>query len=77
MDLTTKLKNSVIRQVTKFKESKAQRIISLKAILDSTDYKILKCYEYQLVNKEPPYDIEALHISREATREQINELEGE
>ena len=44
--------------------------------LSSTDYKIIKCSEAQLVGEELPYDITALHAERQAIRDQINELEG-
>lgn len=56
---------------------KIQREIgSLKSELASTDYKIIKCSEYQLSNLEPPYDISELHSTRQALRDRINELEG-
>ena len=47
----------------------------LKEELTSTDYRIIKCYEYSLVGKEPPYDVQALHKERQAIRNRINELE--
>ena len=47
----------------------------LKERLSGKDYQILKCYEYQLVGKELPYDLEALHIERENIRSEINEYE--
>ena len=50
-------------------------IKELKEQLASTDYKVLKCYEYQLVGLELPYDIIALHAEKEILREQINQLE--
>lgn len=52
-----------------------QEITSLKAQLAETDYKIIKCYEYQLAGLELPYDIQTLHAERQAIRDQINELE--
>lgn len=45
----------------------------LKRQLDSTDYKIIKAYEYQLAGLETPYDIAELHAEREAIREQIRQ----
>ena len=48
----------------------------LKSQLESTDYKIIKCSEAQLVGEELPYDIVALHAERQALRDKINELEG-
>lgn len=53
-----------------------ERIASLKSELDSTDYKIIKCSEYQLARLELPYDVAALHAERQAIRDQINELEA-
>lgn len=52
-----------------------QQISDLKTQLAETDYKIIKCYEYQLVGLELPYDIQTLHAERQAIRDQINELE--
>lgn len=53
-----------------------QQIAKLKEQLASTDYKIIKCSEAQLVGEAMPYDIAALHAERQAIRDQINELEG-
>ena len=53
-----------------------QQIAELKAELESTDYKVIKCYEAQLVGKILPYDITELHTERQALRDKINELEG-
>lgn len=47
---------------------------NLKKQLTDTDYKIIKCYEYQLAGKELPYDIIELHEERQAIRDQINIL---
>lgn len=52
-------------------------IANLKAQLDSTDYQIIKMYEYSLVGEEQEYDAAALHTSRQALRDQINVLETE
>ena len=57
------------------KPTTEQEIASLKSELEQTDYKIIKCFEYQLVNLELPYDIQILHIERQALRDRINELE--
>lgn len=56
-------------------EKKQMRIAELKAQLESTDYKIIKCSECSLAGVELPYDIVALHIERQALRDEINELE--
>ena len=61
-------------QHQKIREIQAQ-IDSVKAELDSTDYKIIKCSEYQLAGLDSPYDITTLHTERQALRDQINELE--
>ena len=54
-----------------------EQIAELKAQLSATDYKIIKCSEYQLVGMEAPYDMAALHTERQAIRNQINQLEEE
>ena len=53
-----------------------QQIAELKTQLESTDYKVIKCSEAQLLGEEIPYDIVALHAERQALRDKINELEG-
>ena len=58
-------------------EIKQRRIAELKAQLDGTDYKIIKCSECSLAGVELPYDIAALHAERQALRDEINQLEGE
>lgn len=50
-------------------------IAELKSRLTETDYKIIKCVEYQLAGLEAPYDIAELHAERQALRDRINELE--
>ena len=52
------------------------QIAELKAQLETTDYRIIKCSEAQLVGEELPYDIVALHRERQALRDKINELEA-
>lgn len=56
-------------------EIKDVRIAELKAQLDSTDRRITKCSEYQMVGIELPYDIVELHAQRQALRDEINLLE--
>ncbi len=58
-------------------EIKQSRIAELKAELNGTDYKIIKCSECSLAGIEMPYDIVALHTQRQALRDEINELERE
>lgn len=55
----------------------SQTIIRLNQELKSSDYKIIKAYEYSLVNKPIEYDIEALHKERQAIRDNINLLESQ
>lgn len=57
-------------------EIKERRIKELKALLADTDYKIIKCSEYQLAGLDLPYDIVALHAQRQEIRDEINKLEG-
>ena len=52
-----------------------QQIQELKEKLVSSDYQIIKCYEYALNDLELPYDVAKLHAERQAYRDQINELE--
>ena len=54
----------------------AEQIAKLKAQLESTDYKIIKCSEAKLVSEDLPYDISELHAERQALRDRINELES-
>lgn len=55
----------------------AEKIAELKAQLSKTDYKVIKCSECQLLSKEMPYDVAALHAERQAIRDEINRLEQE
>ena len=52
-------------------------IASLKKELADSDYKIIKNYEAEMVNEEPPYDIKLLHSERQAIRDRINKLESQ
>lgn len=55
---------------------KIDEISELKNKLNETDYKIIKCSEFQLAGMEAPYDIQQLHSDRQAIRDKINELQG-
>ena len=55
---------------------KKREIWRLKDELASTDYKIIKCSEYNLNKQDLPYDIAELHAHRQALRDRINELEN-
>ena len=56
---------------------KKAKIVELEKQIESTDYQIIKCYEYSLVGEELPYDIATLHEERQAIRDEINLLETE
>ena len=56
-------------------EEQIERLIQLRIALKTTAYKIIKAYEYELAGLGIPYDIETLHIEREAAREEIRSLE--
>lgn len=58
-------------------KSKQEQINELKKQLKNTDYKIIKCFEYQLANLDMPYNIIALHLERQSIRDLINALENE
>lgn len=58
------------------KERTLREISRLVSELSNTDYKIIKCFEYQLAGLEVPYDITELHATRQALRDKINELEA-
>lgn len=53
------------------------QIAELKAQLEATDYKVIKCSEAQLAGVEMPYDVAKLHTERQALRDKINELESQ
>ena len=52
-----------------------EQIAELKEQLSATDYKVIKCYECQLVGEVLPYDIVTLHSKRQVLRDEINRLE--
>lgn len=56
-------------------QAKQGEIARLKDELAETDYKIIKCSEYNLAGAALPYDIAELHAKRQALRDRINELE--
>ena len=53
-----------------------EKIEALKQEIESTDYQIIKCYEYALCNLPSPYDVVKLHEERQALRDEINELKA-
>lgn len=50
-------------------------IEKLQQELNNTDYKIIKCSEYQLAGLQIPYNITELHANRQLLRDKINELQ--
>lgn len=58
-------------------QSLNSQISDLKTQLNSSDYKIIKSYEYTLANEDIEYDMSALHEERQTIRDQINTLEEE
>jgi hypothetical protein len=68
------IENLTTHKTTMVNSSNRQLNI-LKNRLSSTDYKIIKCYEYSLAGLDIPYDIISLHQEREELRNQIRELE--
>jgi hypothetical protein len=57
------------------KQAILQEIASLKSELETTDYMVIKCSEYQLAGLDAPYNIEEIHTSRQMIRDRINVLE--
>ncbi|WP_280646689.1 MULTISPECIES: hypothetical protein [unclassified Dysgonomonas] len=52
-----------------------REISLLKEQLSNGDYKIVKCYEANLLGEQLPYDMAKLHAERDEIRNRINELE--
>lgn len=65
-----------IRADQKKAAERDREIRDLKEQLESTDYQIIKCYEYAMNDLDMPYDVAELHLARQALRDQINELEA-
>ena len=60
------------------KESiKKRKIKEIKENLNSTDYKVTKCYEAFMRQQPLPYNLEELSAQRDAWRAEINQLEEE
>ena len=75
--------NTKLWEVFKFGESRKEaeaakvlEVAELKSKLESTDYKVIKCYEYSLAGLPAPYDAVTLHAERQALRDKITELGG-
>ena len=57
------------------KKTADEEISKLQEELNNTDYKIIKCSEYQLAGLEIPYNIADPHANRQRLRDKINELQ--
>ena len=73
--IVTSMVAGIVPDAVESKPTVKQQIEALKQQLSSTDYKIIKCSEAQLLGEELPYDIASLHAERQALRDKINELE--
>jgi hypothetical protein len=58
------------------RQAMLQEITTLKRELEETDYKVIKCSEYQLTGLDAPYDISELHAARQELRDRINTLQA-
>lgn len=79
-NIEDRIRNDFERYVNIAKESEDKKvakeeIIKLQEELNNTDYKIIKCSEYQLAGLEIPYNIADLHANRQRLRDKINELQ--
>ena len=61
--------------IHKTKAELEQEVRNLQCDLTATDYKVIKCYEAQLVGEPLPYDKDVIHTDRQAIRDRINELQ--
>lgn len=79
-DIEEKIRNDFERYLNiamekERKETANEEISKLQEELNNTDYKIIKCSEYQLAGLEIPYNIADLHANRQRLRDKINELQ--
>jgi hypothetical protein len=58
-------------------DNKKIKMLELKNLLNSTDYKVIKCYEASMRQLPLPYNLEELSAQRDAWRAEINQLEEE
>lgn len=59
------------------KNKKVERLIELKGLLGSTDWKIIVNQELKSLGQAAKYNEEELHNQRQAWRDEINQLEFE
>lgn len=53
-----------------------EEIARLEAEIATSDYKVVKSYEYTLIGQKVPYDAVALHSQRQVLRDRIGGLES-
>lgn len=58
------------------KQTRLARIGELRELLASTDYKVIKNSECQMLGLALPYDPAEVHAEKQAWRDELNELEG-
>jgi len=64
------------REAFALRQEALNQIASRKKELADSDFRVIKCYEYSLVNKELPYNVEELNTQRDKLRAEINALES-
>lgn len=81
----TKFQNGILVQGTTYnpeiltflnEANEHKRIDELKELLNNSDFKVIKCYEADMLDEPMPYDFVALVSERKAWREELNELEA-
>lgn len=78
LTLSYKIENNKVLQIWKSIKDISffeKKLTNLKNELGSSDYKIIRCYEANLLNKEPPYDINLLSEERQLIRDEINRIQ--
>lgn len=56
-------------------QERKARVKDLYTLLEKTDYKVIKNYEYQLLGLPLPYDPQEVHDEKQAWRDELNRLE--
>lgn len=56
-------------------QQRLARIDELHTLLEKTDYKIIKNYEFQMLGLPLPYDPQEVHDEKQAWRDELNRLE--
>ena len=57
--------------------ARRDEIERLKTELSGSDYKVIKCYEANMLGEDLPYNAQELHQERQILRDRINALERE